>query len=1219
MKRILNIFTILFVAGSSFAQTYPSTAENFIYTKNCLDADCVRKTETVEYFDGLGRPVQTIAIKATPLGRDVVTPIEYNPLGKQVKDYLPIPQPGTQDGAIYGNPLDNASAAGYGNEKIYSEKIYDNVYTNRVKQVISVGTAWAQKPIDMGYDTNINGEVKKYTITTNWLENRTDSGIALSGNYAANQLMKTTITDEDLNTTTEFKNGEGKTVLVRKNDGTKDIDTYYLYNEFGQLVYVLPPLAVATTAPDQTKLDALCYQYRYDGVGKLVEKKLPGKGWEYIIYDQQDRIILTQDANLRTTTNTFGAKGWMFTKYDKYGRVTYTGFYPSTELRSALQNSVNGITVNPANNEERSSSSFTANGIDIYYTQNAFPKINLKIISVNYYDTYPSYSFNPAFPSTILNQTVITDVQNTSVNTKGLPVMSMVKNIEDDKWTKNYVYYDNKGRAIGGYSINHLGGYTKTETEFDFAGITKQSKVYHKRLVADTEKIITQTYEYDNQNRLKKQWHQVNGQPQELLAENFYNELLQLSQKKVGNNLQSIDYTYNVRGSVIKMNDPGNLGTKLFGYELKYQNPANTSLSTGKYNGNIAEVTWKTAADQVLRRYNYQYDPLNRLKKGTYSEPNASVPENNLYNESVVYDMNSNITSLQRNGKNSVGAAGLIDNLTYTYSGNKLNTVKDSSGNYAGYPDSSGTMITYDDNGNMKNHVDKGVLQIDYNFLNLPDYVMFDKTYNPRLSGTQDAEYNVNTRYLYRADGVKLKKTYLYGSGEENLETFTITEYVDGFQYENTASIIKPTAPLTLKFVPTSEGYYNFENNKYIYSYSDHLGNVRISYTKNGAGTQIVEENNYYPFGLNHQGYNSLGGNPAYSYGYNGKELQKETGWSDYGARMYMSDIGRWGVIDPLAEQYRRLTPYNYAANNPIMFIDPDGRKIKAPDSSGEGMSLYHGATPGMVEYVGPGSRSGILKFLGLEDEMGNFYIRTDGGGGGGDPTPKKNDGPNLIQRIGNFFSNLFGGKKSTSSGHAVKATIISMALIPEGVVTESSRAAVGTGLFSTAGLTVGAIFVPTMIGEPEFNWTKQFDATIDVSISGEISRGDTNRNGILLYRGVSSAGSTEIQRQAYNEALFGIAIPNGLRNGETAHWDMDDHAIGDNYSVFTSWTTDIGTARHFAKGPLGNASGVILSKRFKIGVNAIPNVLREGRKMQENEWLIFGPVIRANVQYVKP
>lgn len=101
----------------------------------------------------------------------------------------------------------------------------------------------------------------------------------------------------------------------------------------------------------------------------------------------------------------------------------------------------------------------------------------------------------------------------------------------------------------------------------------------------------------------------------------------------------------------------------------------------------------------------------------------------------------------------------------------------------------------------------------------------------------------------------------------------------------------------------------------------------------NGDGevysTEILEENNYYPFGLRHKGYNELATeNPAgFKYKFGGKELNDELGFEvyDFGARNYDPALGRWMNIDPLAEEMRRFSPYNYAFNNPVFFIDPDG------------------------------------------------------------------------------------------------------------------------------------------------------------------------------------------------------------------------------------------------------------------------------------------------------
>jgi len=237
--------------------------------------------------------------------------------------------------------------------------------------------------------------------------------------------------------------------------------------------------------------------------------------------------------------------------------------------------------------------------------------------------------------------------------------------------------------------------------------------------------------------------------------------------------------------------------------------------------------------------------------------------------------------------------------------------------------------------------------------------------------------------YSYRADGVKIKKAHHYFSVKKSTDAIATTEYIDGFQYsEDTANI--GLAEQNLKFFSTSEGYFDFANNRYIYHYSDHLGNVRLSFVREGGAAVIVEKNDYYAFGLKH-------GNPTfdlsgvnYNYEYNGKELQQETGMYDYGARFYMPDLGRWGVVDPLSEMYRRHSPYNYAVNNPMRFIDPDGRNVVDVNGHGSHMTYDGDDAAGMLSFL-QGMSSGNSNSSNNGIPSFNFsYIDPGGAAGGG-------------------------------------------------------------------------------------------------------------------------------------------------------------------------------------------------------------------------------------------
>lgn len=936
LKNILTLLAL--VLGFNLYQSQLTSSENYIYTKTYFEPSAVSSTtakgaQSVTYFDGLGRPKQTVGIKVTPDQNDLVMPIIYDPFGRQALDYLPVPV-SSLDGGIQSTTGADVNTY-HSDNRAYSEKIFENSPLDRVLEQFGSGDDWKsnKKRVTFEYLVNDdNDKVLKFITTTSWVDDITKSVLSLAtGNYYTKaSLYKNKVKDEDDNISYEFKNGQGQIILVRKMlTATEAADTYYVYNEYDQLAFVISPKAIEKIKPQLAAADLtengeiikeLSYQYRYDGKQRLAEKKLPGKGWEFMVYDKQDRLVLSQDVNLTNGKNSFSGKGWLFTKYDKWGRIVYTGFFSNTATRKAMQTALNNMQANPYNNEERTSNvNFTLQGMPMYYTKNAFPTGSMTLLSVNYYDTYPVGT--PVIPATVLGQTVLKeDAQNSNVSTKSLPTASYVKNVDDDNWTKNYILYDQKSRTISTTSLNHLGGYTKIESELDFSGVTKRRITSHKRLNADPERVITENFTYDLQNRLLTHTHQVDNNAPETLAQNEYNELSQLKSKKVGgsgtgNHLQTVDYRYNIRGWMTQINDPLNMGTDLFGYKINYNqvdglpipNTDYTDLVVNKkYNGNIAEVIWKTndVSNDPLKTYGYVYDGLNRLRAGFYQAQGNEIAKE--YLEKIDYDINGNIARLKRSeGVNSGNTALLVDNLRYDYTGNKLTKITDEQYNPSGYPTlTAHNNIDYDDNGNMINLKDKNLSDITYNYLN--------------LTKRQNYGYAVYS-YNYRADGVKVSRSSYYTFPKLTYDVI----YLDGFQYSN-----NDVHSLELDIVPTAEGYYSFTENRYIYQYKDHLGNTRVSYVRNSAGViEVTDKNEYYPFGMSHPVANSggyLGIGSYKSYKYNGKELQ-ENGMYDYGFRQYMPDIGRWSTPDPLMELASSWTPYRYAYDNPLRYIDPKG------------------------------------------------------------------------------------------------------------------------------------------------------------------------------------------------------------------------------------------------------------------------------------------------------
>ena len=684
---------------------------------------------------------------------------------------------------------------------------------------------------------------------------------------------------------------------------------------------------------DQNQLDGLAYQYTYDDKNRLIQKKIPGKQKEIIIYDRLNRPVMTQDAYLKPLNK------WLFTKFDVFGRVAYNGIYthPTDIDQQAMQeyfieqNTLDPYNINFINRAKTFEEKLPTGGYqNTYYTNDDFPKSNIDILTVNYYDDYWfGHGFiNPIQTSQPYYQISFADNSNTNIsilkNPIGLLTGSKVKVLDTNDWIINAIYYDAELRQVCTYSKNeYLNTEDKIKNKLDFNGNKVATETTHTK--TGISPIITIDYfEYDHIGRQKRQSQLLSGS-MEVVSENYYNELGRLVRKGVGGKvnqprLQNIQYTYNIRGWLSQINDPVELGNSLFGLKVCYNYGKFTTVPL--YNGGVSSIEWKTAnIDNSRKYYKFNYDSLDRLTRATDNTGKYRVSY-------IIYDRNWNITNLARIGHvtespslETLSGFGVMDKLIYEYEpkSNKLLKVTDISPGNAQYGFKDGNTIgddyAYDTNGNMVVDKNKGISTIAYNLLNLPTHI--DINDGGGHEGTID--------YIYDAMGAKLEKNVTQGT--ETIKTLYSGNYV----YKDS-----PSTGIELQFFNHPEGYVDAVNGyKYVYQYKDHLGNVRLSYMdSNGDGqitasTEILEENNYYPFGLKHEGYNS---NPVtnHPYKYSSKELNDELGldWYDYGARNYDPALGRWMNLDPLAEKFTPVSPYIYAANSPLRFIDLDGKDI---------------------------------------------------------------------------------------------------------------------------------------------------------------------------------------------------------------------------------------------------------------------------------------------------
>ena len=876
MKRHILLFALLFCsAGRIGAQ---DSGSNWIKTRTAISETGTTITD-ITYYNGLGLPSQTTNVRASVNGYNIVTPIVYDALLRSdATAYLPFEATYYSDETELPNSTAISEQRNYYEERYSSD--YERSFTEKVYEASPLGRV--RKQALPGYMKDFEVVYTEFDYRTNdtdevrWLAVGVDGELVCEGCHDAGTLSCTVTTDPDGHVVQSFTDGLGRTLLSRTFDDDEPIDTYSVYDEYGRLRWVVTPegsylLSDSQTFPvDDDFAEKYCYVYTYNDRGLMVEKRMPGREAEYMRYDEGDRLRVSQDGNLRAK------KQWISYSYDALGRVQEQSLAVEAELI-------------PIRSQAGVSIGEPIKSVEPPYLGASVP------LRKYVYDTYPSEVQAAGIGFQPIEGLTATDGESLRYdNATGSLTYEKLAVLANDTITgyhQRAYYYDYKGRLIQTVERDTEDGILCTSQRYDFVGnLIAQRESYTRAGKTDD---IDRTFTYDDRSRLLRETTQVNGG--ELAVVDYeYDELGRLSGRMLGTVEEQSDY--DIRSWLTEKS------SELFSMSLGHS-----------YTGNITSWQWQhkgdPSGDGPQNRYEFTYDDLSRLTHTDQYVNGERVRQN--VERHLSYDRNGNLLSMIRyeNGEEQC-------NMKYQYQGNHLYRYMEDELVDVDFGADTVTMLPsvlrfeslkpwlalheYDANGNVTKDRERG-LDMSYNCLNLLEYA-------------SDNDANA-INYCYLADGTKLSATTGDDCGFSYRGSFTYRTDAGGDR------VFESTPFGGGRIVGTVD-----DETEVRYFLTDHLGSVRVVATDKN---NVLERNDYQPFGKRWV-------TPSLPVSdnrdrFNGKEDQSFAGlpFSDYGARMYDRERGRWLSQDPL-QQYH--SPYVFCGNNPIRLIDLDG--MEARDST---------------------------------------------------------------------------------------------------------------------------------------------------------------------------------------------------------------------------------------------------------------------------------------------